>query len=56
MAFIITFIALLIERFFDWSHLRRWRWFSKCLMVLNQRLSAWPVAVVFLLAILPPVL
>ena len=55
MAFIITFIALVIERFFDWHHLRRWRWFGKCLAVLSQRLSAWPSALVFCLAILPPV-
>lgn len=27
MAFIVTLIALLIERFFDWSHLRKWNWF-----------------------------
>lgn len=29
MTFIITFIALIIERFFHWSHLRRWRWYGK---------------------------
>lgn len=28
MTFIVTLIALLIERFFDWSHLRRWNWYS----------------------------
>src|ERR1700679_3562010 len=28
MTFIITFIALIIERFFHWSHLRNWRWFN----------------------------
>lgn len=27
MTFIVTLIALLIERFFDWSHLRKWRWY-----------------------------
>lgn len=29
MVFIVTFIALLIERFFDWGHLRNWFWFGK---------------------------
>lgn len=28
MTFIVTLIALLIERFFDWSHLRHWNWFA----------------------------
>lgn len=27
MTFIVIFVALLIERFFDWSHARRWDWF-----------------------------
>lgn len=26
MTFIISLVALLIERFFDWSHLRQWNW------------------------------
>lgn len=26
MTFIVIFLALLIERFFDWSHLRDWHW------------------------------
>jgi AmpE protein len=56
MAFIITFIALLIERFFDWSHLRRWRWFEKCLAWLGKRFGAWPAYLIFAIAILPPVL
>lgn len=28
MAFIVTLIALLVERFFDWSHFRCWHWYS----------------------------
>ncbi len=28
MTFIVSLVALLIERFFDWSHLRNWGWFS----------------------------
>lgn len=29
MTFIVTLIALVIERFFDWSHLRNWVWYTK---------------------------
>lgn len=28
MTFIVSLVALLIERFFDWSHLRKWGWFN----------------------------
>src|SRR3990167_2969369 len=28
MTFIVIFIALIVERFFDCSHLRHWQWFS----------------------------
>lgn len=27
MMFIVSLVVLLIERFFDWSHLREWRWY-----------------------------
>ncbi|MBA3660853.1 MAG: regulatory signaling modulator protein AmpE [Gammaproteobacteria bacterium] len=27
MTFIVAFVGLVVERFFDWSHLRRWGWF-----------------------------
>ena len=41
MTFIITLIALLIERFFDWNHIRKWRWFLRYQSWLAVRLSAW---------------
>jgi AmpE protein len=56
MAFITILIALVIERFFDWSHIRRWRWFEKNLAWLGKRFSAWPLYMLFALAILPAVL
>jgi AmpE protein len=28
MTFIIIFLALVIERYFHWQHLRQWRWFN----------------------------
>jgi AmpE protein len=27
MTFLVIFVSLLVERFFDWSHLRIWHWF-----------------------------
>lgn len=38
MTFIVTLIALLLERFFDWSHLRRWDWFVSYQQAIMQRL------------------
>lgn len=38
MTFIVTLIALLIERFFDWSHLRKWQWFSNYQLAVTKRL------------------
>lgn len=28
MTFVVVFVGLMIERFFDWSHLRVWNWFA----------------------------
>jgi AmpE protein len=56
MKFIITLIALVIERFFDWSHIRRWRWFERFLLWLNKKLSSWPTYLVLGIAVLPAVL
>jgi len=39
MTFIVTLIALLIERFFDWSHLRRWVWYSNYQRAATKRFS-----------------
>jgi len=38
MTFIVTLIALLLERFFDWSHLRRWHWFAAYQRAIMQRI------------------
>src|SRR5436190_24035618 len=29
MTFFAIFIALLLERFFDWTYLQRWNWYSR---------------------------
>ncbi|MHB1947835.1 MAG: regulatory signaling modulator protein AmpE [Gammaproteobacteria bacterium] len=54
MTFIITLIALIIERFFHWSHLRRWRWFNKYQQKLaTTRLANWPSYALLIISILP---
>ena len=39
MTFIVTFISLIIERFFDWSHLRGWKWFMSFAHAVKQRFA-----------------
>lgn len=39
MTFIVTLIALLIERFFDWSHLRYWEWYTKYQRMMAARFT-----------------
>lgn len=39
MTFIVVLIGLLIERFFDWSHLRHWTWFSAYQRMIGQKLA-----------------
>lgn len=39
MMFIVILIALLIERFFDWSHLRQFRWYEAYAGWLDKRLT-----------------
>lgn len=36
MTFLVIFVGLMVERFFDWSHLRQWRWFAD----VQQRIIA----------------
>jgi membrane protein required for beta-lactamase induction len=40
MTFIVSLVALLIERFFDWSHLRNWNWFGTYARKLLARVPA----------------
>jgi AmpE protein len=55
MTFIITFIALVIERFFDWSHIRQWGFFDRYQKWLGLRLVKWPAYLVLTLMLLLPV-
>lgn len=56
MAFIITLIALVMERFFHWQHLRQWRWFLNYEASLNRYIGNWPASLRLLVNILPPIL
>lgn len=53
MTFIVTLIALLIERFFDWSHLRRWDWFAAWEQVVIGRFPGKSPNILLALTLLP---
>lgn len=53
MIFIVILIAMLIERFFDWSHLRYWQWYRIYQKTLYEKLSATSSYIAFALMILP---
>jgi len=52
----ITLIALLLERFFHWHHMRHWRWFSNYERWLSPRMSAMPAALILVAIVVPPLL
>ncbi len=56
MTFIITLIALLLERFFHWHHVRHWRWFLSYERWLCARMSALPAELLLGVIALPPLL
>lgn len=53
MTFIVTFISLIIERFFDWSHLRRWGWFTSYQHFVFKKVPKLPSYLSLALVILP---
>src|SRR5438128_2582958 len=57
MTFLITLIALVIERFFHWRQFRQWRWFTVYQRWLSHsRANRWSSFLLVLLCVLPPVL
>jgi AmpE protein len=56
MTFIIILISLVIERFFDWSHLRKWRWFSHYQQWVSNRFARWSPEVILGICLLLPLL
>lgn len=53
MTFVVTFIALIIERFFDWSHLRHWQWYYNWQRWVMQRLVSMNSYVTLAATVLP---
>lgn len=53
MTFIVTLIALLIERFFDWSHLRHWHWYTAFQRIVTQKFAGQSPYLVLALTIFP---
>lgn len=61
MVFIAILLALSLERFFNWGHLRSWQWFDRYCQLLNPyverlspslRLIAWIAPIVFSVGII----
>jgi membrane protein required for beta-lactamase induction len=55
MIFIITLIALLMERFFHWRHLRHWHWFKRYEQWLSVHIGQWPAILILFCNLLLPV-
>jgi AmpE protein len=53
MTFIVVLFSLLIERFFDWSHLRQWGWYSTCERLVIQKMPKASPETVLVASILP---
>jgi len=53
MTFIVTLIALLIERFFDWGHLRQWRWYAAYQHAMTRRFAGKSPYLALVLTIIP---
>ena len=56
MMFVVTLVALLIERFFDWSHLRNWQWYIIFQQMLKKKLPGAPPYLALAFAVLPLIL
>lgn len=56
MIFIVSLIALLIERFFDWSHLRSWQWYEVYENKITKRFATLPPYLMLALILLPLVI
>lgn len=54
MTFMIILLALILERFFHWHHMRHWHWFSNYERWLSTRLSSFPAVLVLLIILVPP--
>jgi AmpE protein len=55
MTFITILIALIIERFFHWSQLRHWQWFSRYQYMMNIKIGNQSRYLLLAACVLPPV-
>lgn len=53
MTFIVTLVGLLIERFFDWSHLRQWSWYATYQRFVTGKMSGNAPYVILAVTIVP---
>ncbi|MHB1222357.1 MAG: regulatory signaling modulator protein AmpE [Gammaproteobacteria bacterium] len=53
MTFIVILITLLVERFFDWSHLRHWEWFARLQQTAGERFKEMSPYLVLAITIVP---
>lgn len=65
MVFIAILLALSLERFFDWGHLRRWQWYDQYCQFIGRyvdrlnpalRLAAWILPLVLLVGLIEYIL
>lgn len=56
MTFIITLIALLIERFFHWHHVRRWQWFVEYESWITRYWHALPASFILIINLIIPLI
>lgn len=56
MNFIVIFVALLIERFFDWSHLRHWHWYAAYQQTILRKIPGKPPFLSLAMIVLPLVI
>lgn len=53
ISFIVILVALLVERFFDWSHLRNWKWYGACELAVLKKFPGGSPLFILAGAILP---
>lgn len=55
MTLFVLFIVLMIERFFDWSHLRHWSWFSSYAIIVTRKVKVSSPYLIIVALLLPVV-
>lgn len=53
MTFVVTLMALVVERFFDWSHVRGWHWYARYQQAVVKKLPNYSPYIILALTIVP---